>query len=141
MALLPNTATGHILLPPSNTLFNGDTQESAFAQTQAAQCWSVGIRTRDSASYTLRGTWSLEGSDVSMTLWFAKGRLSSVTIFPHSVATDWDTWPEQESLQQRDNLDRILSLAYGSERRFSWGGVSANYDPRSGSASISIRYG
>lgn len=61
-------------------------------------------------------------------------------IFPRSIAKSWDALPQQEVLRERDDLDRLLTLTYGSERRFIWGNVDANYDPRSGAAGISVRY-
>lgn len=54
---------------------------------------------------------------------------------------NWDNWSEQEQLIKKDEHDKWLQNNIGSAPyKFSWGEISSNYDPRSGSSKIAIRY-
>jgi hypothetical protein len=52
----------------------------------------------------------------------------------------WDDWTEEEELRLQKRFDRWLDAAIGKAREFSWGAVSARYDPKGQTSSISIFY-
>jgi hypothetical protein len=52
----------------------------------------------------------------------------------------WDTWDEVEERNKALKYKQWLISELGSAGQFSWGQVSADYDPRGGSSGISIKY-
>ena len=53
----------------------------------------------------------------------------------------WDNWSNEYELQRKQEHDLILEKLLGSSSsKFVWGEISSNYDPRSGSSMITIRY-
>lgn len=53
----------------------------------------------------------------------------------------WENWSESEELKLKNEHDKWLEKNIGkSPYKYPWGEISSNYDPRSGSSSIIIRY-
>ncbi|MDD7793074.1 hypothetical protein [Clostridium sp. 'White wine YQ'] len=53
----------------------------------------------------------------------------------------WDNWSQYEVLKIKNKNDEWLEKNIGKPPyKYSWGEISSNYDPRSGSSMISIRY-
>ena len=53
----------------------------------------------------------------------------------------WNNWSEGEELKKKDEHDKWLERKIGKPPyKYSWGEISSNYDPRSGSSMITIRY-
>ncbi|MRX74434.1 hypothetical protein GJU40_20185 [Bacillus lacus] len=53
----------------------------------------------------------------------------------------WDKWSNEHELQRKKEHDVMLEKLIGSSSsKFAWGEISSNYDPRSGSSMITIRY-
>lgn len=53
----------------------------------------------------------------------------------------WNTWNKEHELQRKKEHDQILEKLIGSSSsKFTWGEISSNYDSRSGSSMITIRY-
>jgi hypothetical protein len=77
-----------------------------------------------------------------VTLYFSSGRLSAVSLtLMENNSTDWADWSETSELALKQTHDQILVGILGQPPyRYPWGEVSSTYDPRSGSASISVRY-
>jgi hypothetical protein len=73
-----------------------------------------------------------------------------LTLQDSCYGTSWEDYSEKKEMERhaahwrwlRDELDGPGARARpGNERVFPWGSISAEYDPRSGSASIVIGYG
>ena len=53
----------------------------------------------------------------------------------------WDNWSESDEIKKKDEHDKWLERKIGKPPyKYSWGEISSNYDPRSGSSMITIRY-
>ena len=53
----------------------------------------------------------------------------------------WENWSKEEQLKKKDKHDIWLKTNIGKPPyKYSWGEISSNYDPRSGSSMITIRY-
>lgn len=53
----------------------------------------------------------------------------------------WNNWSESEEQSKKDEHDKWLLRNIGEPPyNYSWGEISSNYDPRSGSSMITIRY-
>jgi hypothetical protein len=53
----------------------------------------------------------------------------------------WDNWSESEEQRKKEEHDKWLLNKIGiPPYNYDWGTVSSNYDPRSGSSMITIRY-
>ena len=54
---------------------------------------------------------------------------------------DWNNWSESKELERKKLHDEWLKLMIGiPPYEYNWGYISSNYDPRSGSSMITIRY-
>lgn len=74
-------------------------------------------------------------------LYFHQERLGSITLYANPVLdTSWADWSEEKELQRKALHDQWLDRCLGSRRDFPWGSVGSEYDPRSGSSTITIRY-
>ena len=56
------------------------------------------------------------------------------------LSKGWESWKEAEEKNRAVIYQNWLFAELGSERKFNWGDVSADYDPKSGSSDIVIRY-
>jgi hypothetical protein len=56
------------------------------------------------------------------------------------LSEGWESWNEAKEKSQAIIYNNWLFAELGSERKFKWGEVSADYDPKSGSSDIVIRY-
>jgi hypothetical protein len=69
--------------------------------------------------------------------------ISAVSL---SLTTDgkipsWDNWSEEEEMRIKDKHDCLLKRYLGDPPyKFDWGEITSNYDPRSASSQIIIRY-
>lgn len=53
----------------------------------------------------------------------------------------WDNWSEKEEIKIKDKHDSLLKEYLGEPPyKFDWGEITSNYDPRSASSQIIIRY-
>lgn len=139
--VLPDPQTGQITLLPEGTVLDAGTKQETLSKLPAASQWSPFVHTTADQRFKLQDSWTLEGIDVGIIVWFRQETLVAITLFPYSDAATWDDWPEQYAISQKDQLERVLAAGYGDRRSFPWGEVIATYDPRSVSSSIAIRYG
>ena len=79
-----------------------------------------------------------------MSLCFIKGKLSQLTMVindkPFNLNSGWDTWSEKAEKEKLKKFENWLNKELDKERKFNWGEVWANYDPRGDSSSIGIKY-
>ncbi len=53
----------------------------------------------------------------------------------------WNDWSESKELKRKESHDKWLEKNIGKPPyKYSWGEISSNYDPRSGSSMITIKY-
>ncbi|MGH8780358.1 hypothetical protein [Paraburkholderia sp.] len=75
--------------------------------------------------------------------YFLGDRLSCVSIYlvDHAQEEGWSNWSEAAESASLDKLVKVLTQqGISNGQRFSWGDVSASYDPRAGVAGTTIRY-
>ncbi len=56
------------------------------------------------------------------------------------LTATWENWSEEDELSSLKKMRNWLKKELGREGAFDWGDVSAGYDRKTGSSSISIRY-
>ncbi|MDR1180757.1 MAG: hypothetical protein LBL13_02100 [Bacteroidales bacterium] len=57
------------------------------------------------------------------------------------IPLSWDEWSEAKELERKMKHDELLKNAIGNPPyKYSWGLISSNYDPRSGSSNIALNY-
>ena len=91
-------------------------------------------------SYKLSDQFMANGSLLGVVVWFSSGELTSVSLFVATGAQNWGEWSEPEEFNNRDDLEQLLTSTYDGDRVFSWGTLSAAYDPRSGSSALTVGY-
>jgi hypothetical protein len=132
-ALIGTVSFGNWSLGPG-----GD--EAAFASATANHAQrkqrSVGVYSH----HTLRGV-RLANTIFNATFTFNAGRIESISLSIPSAGTSWDDWSEADEQQRKRDHDDWLTAQLGAgPYDYSWGVVSSNYSPQSGSSSITVRY-
>jgi hypothetical protein len=84
-----------------------------------------------------------EGFYVTLSLAFSKEKLSIITFNVSdkkgSLST-WETWSEQEERGKVAFMNDWLSQKVGGGRKYDWGEIWCEYDPKGASAGAGIRY-
>jgi hypothetical protein len=59
----------------------------------------------------------------------------------HGEIPSWDNWTIEKQMEKKRKHDAWLINEIGlPPYEYYWGGISSNYDPRSGSSTITVRY-
>ena len=67
--------------------------------------------------------------------------LVNISISDDGSVPSWTNWSEYKELKRKDLHDKWLGENIGKPPyRYAWGEISSNYDPRSGSSMITIKY-
>lgn len=67
--------------------------------------------------------------------------LINISILNDGDMPSWENWSEVEELKRKDMHDTWLENNIGKPPyKYSWGEISSNYDPRTGSSMITINY-
>ena len=114
--------------------------ESSFLTTHEGSTSVILSGNPPNLTYKLQDLFGLDGLPVGVVVGFSAGMLVLVRIFVATGAQSWAEWSEAEELAHREKLEHAIAAKYGNNRVFQWGSVCAAYDPRSGSASLSVRY-
>jgi hypothetical protein len=75
---------------------------------------------------------------------FCHNKLKMISLVvsqePFEPIGSWDTWSEGREIQRLKVYKQWLLKELGREGRFSWGTVTADYDQKSASSSITINF-
>lgn len=86
----------------------------------------------------------IEGQKFIMRLFFNKSKVIDsvkIGIIDDDKIPTWNTWSEDNELERKSKHDKWLRKVLGPPPyRYDWGEITSNYDPRSGSSMITIRY-
>ena len=67
--------------------------------------------------------------------------LVNMSLSDDGNVLSWNNWSEDEAIKIKERHDQWLEDSIGKPPyKYSWGEISSNYDPRSGSSMITIRY-
>ena len=134
-----NTVTGDVnvcgTIIPSTLTLGAALHDAAFKTAN---------RTDQSNGYT-RLAMERECDDSKYIVWmfFLVDRLCRISIYldNHPLRNSWSDWSEVEERRMLAELVQILTQqGISNGQHYSWGEVSASYDQRAGSASITVRY-
>ena len=94
-------------------------------------------------SWKLNGTFRSAGLDLLVVLWFRGQQLTMLSLMDPDprFGTSWADHSLEKEMARKASHDAWLARSLGRRRVFAWGGVSSDYDDRSGGSSIVIRYG
>ena len=68
-------------------------------------------------------------------------KIIMLSILPDGHLPTWDNWSKEDQLKIKSLNDKWLKTTIGrSPYNYSWGEIFSEYDPRSGSSIITIRY-
>lgn len=66
---------------------------------------------------------------------------ANISLSHDGKIPSWDNWSENEEYKRKDDHDKwLVNNISKPPYKYSWGEVSSNYDPRSGSSAITIKY-
>lgn len=86
----------------------------------------------------------IDGEYFIVVIYFNKNDLLEfvdLALMHNGNVPSWDNWSETEERKRKDEHDKWLEKSIGRPPyKYSWGEISSDYDPRSGSSTITIRY-
>lgn len=132
---------GILHLSGDNTIGPG-LHEAAFLRSPLGQASESNGSNDGWSRYRVRGT--LDNKlNCAAGLYFFNGRLRLLTFGPHwpGSARSWREWSEEGQLRVRDQNNQLLNEYLGPPPFvFTWGRISCDYDPKSGSSDIFVWY-
>lgn len=138
-----DTINGHVSFDGKKTMLHPGLQWDHFVQSDLYQ----DVVSTDNYGYTavLLKLQSLINALFAVELIFAPhGSIWSITL---SLAQDgkvptWENWSEQAQLAKKRDHDHWLEVVLGNKPPcdYTWGKIFSEYDPRSGSSTITIMY-
>jgi hypothetical protein len=140
---LPDLQTGTCRLSPLHLAIGVDTTEDFFRATTQGKASTLRTPNTGYNWYRLDGLYLIDAETFAIELCFEQGRLFllSLSLSDGAQNLSWSTWSESAELDKNRRSQALLVRRYGDPPyHFPWGEVSAAYDPRGGSSSISIRY-
>jgi hypothetical protein len=142
--VLPTASMGRVILLPSQFELSASTAEQSFLSSTVGSTATAWVSNPPHASYRLSEPYVVDGYEFLVVVWFSASKLVSVDLSMVSgsdTSPDWDSWDAARELAVNSAQIALLLRAYGSHPvNFSWGTISSDYDPRGGSASITIRF-
>lgn len=134
--------TGGIILNNNNFLIEKGLNKDEFEKSNLIS-EVLNRQTYGYTSYFLKPL--LVGNDsFTLVLYFNQdGIIDSVnlSLSSNDSSTAWNNWSEDDELRKKNKHDKWLLNNVGKPPyKYLWGEISSNYDPRSGSSMITIRY-
>lgn len=83
----------------------------------------------------------IEGEKFVIRIYFNPQNVIYLVNLSFTDSTNWEEWSEKEQINKKLEHDKWLEGIIGKPPyKFLWGEISSNYDSRSGSSMITIRY-
>ena len=134
----PNPKTGELSLPDGTVLSPRLTRSVFLSSAEGAQA-KVVVKNEPWCSFHFED----REDSLGVVVVFRGERLKSVSISIDDprFGSGWEDWSEKKELERKQANDRWLTgkgLVPG--KNYAWGSVWSEYDPKSGSSMIVIRY-
>lgn len=137
-----NIKTGEIILDEKKTIITKGLKQDEFENSNLTS----DILERQTYGYTcyyLKP--QLIGNDkFTLVLYFNQDGLINfinLSLVTNDSSTAWNNWSVREQLKIKDQHDKWLINNVGKPPyKYIWGEISSDYDPRSGTSMITIRY-
>lgn len=134
----PNPKTGDLCLP-SGTILSSRLTRSLFLSSNEGRRAEVSVKNEPWCSFRFE-----EREDAFVVVVFFKGEnLESVhfCISDPKFGTGWEDWSEEKELERKEaNNQWLLKHGLVPGKKYSWGSVWSDYDPKGGASMIVIRY-
>jgi hypothetical protein len=134
----PNPKTGELVLA-SGTVLSSQLTRSLFLSSVEGSRAEVSVKNEPWCSFRFRDG---EG-EFWVILFFREEELNSIhlALADPKYGTGWDDWSEAKERERKAAHDRWLTrTGWIPGQKYSWGSVWSEYDPKSGSSMIVIRY-
>lgn len=134
----PNPKTGELVLS-SGAILSSRLTRSAFLSSEEGARANVVVKNEPWCSFSFE---EREDSWI-VVVYFKDEHMESVhlSINDSKYGTGWENWSEEKELERKKAHDRWLrSNGLVPGMQYSWGSVWSDYDPKSGSSMIVIRY-
>ena len=132
------------MLLPSQLELSASTTEQRFRSSTEGLTATTWVSNPPHASYRLSELYSVGGYDFVVVVWFGSAKLVVVDLSMVSgldTSAGWSNWDAARELSANQAQVALVLRTYGSHpAKFGWGTISSDYDPRGGSASITIRF-
>jgi hypothetical protein len=135
----PDPKTGELAIPLSGTILSSRLTRSAFLSSIEGSQAKVHVKNEPWCSFRFE-----ESEDLLVVIvQFKDENLESInlSINDPKFGNDWKDWSEQKELGRKQaNNNWLASHGFFPGKKYSWGSVWSDYDARSGSSMIVIRY-
>jgi cation diffusion facilitator CzcD-associated flavoprotein CzcO len=134
--------TSHLLIAPQVCIRPGDSLSAVAAlflgESQAVEDMATGWQW-----LTVRNV-CVDHRYFLLSFGFYHDQLRSLQLIfspdRYALNSSWEDWSEQHELTQLKVLQQWLHAELGREGDFPWGTVTADYDAKGGSSSVTIQY-
>jgi hypothetical protein len=135
----PNPKTGELLLP-SGTILSPRLTRSVFLSSVEGMQAKVSVKNEPWCSFRFED----HEDSLGIVVFFKGENLESIhfSLSDPKFGNGWEDWSEARELERKQANNQWLKkndLIPG--KRYSWGSVWSDYDPKSGSSMIVVRYG
>jgi hypothetical protein len=112
---------------------------SQFLASDAGRRAAVHVRNEPHCSWALRDVQRARCA-FHVALFFQGERLEMVQLVGDEPPFSWESQSDETEQIRKKGHDAWLAASLGAQRRFPWGEVWSEYDPRSGFSSVIVRY-
>jgi len=132
-------ASGNVELEGSELVISSNLTLSEFLSSSAGAFAQLDVRNAPYETYSISLKDSLSTFGVSLV--FESQRLDSARLEKITPGSTWANWSQENELEGKSENDKMLMATFReTPHKFPWGEAVSVFDPRSGSAHITIRY-
>jgi hypothetical protein len=137
-----NLIEGEISLADSNTTIKKGFQKSEFEKSNL-RSQVLDYQEYGYTRYYIRPQQIDNDEFIIVLLFNPEGAIEFVELVltKNGAVPTWENYSKDNELKKKDKHDKWLKRKIGNPPyKYSWGEISSNYDPRSGSSMITIKY-
>src|ERR1700739_1345216 len=135
-------ANGNLIISPLVIIKSGDNEEDikSYNLGEANYAWEHG----NGWSWLSEKNIKIKNAYFIIDFGFFENKLKEISLIFDPVKFDltkgWESWSEDDEKNSLIKLKSWLVTEVGNQESFPWGFITANYDEKSGSSAIAIRY-
>lgn len=139
-----NPQNRNITIDSPSMVISPNMRREEFLQSAVANISTPVVENAPWSSYNFKPV-TIGGESFAANIYFDAGRLDSIQlgVIRPEFGSSWADWSKERQLAKKPFHDSLLESWLGTDwrkRRFAWGEVGSEFDPKGGSSSIIVRY-